>query len=359
VDTFDQLVARLEPNVVAYWKLAENAPPQGGPLPAAKDERELVDGAYAGAPTFGTPTIVRQDTGGQCVRFNGAEHVDIGHHDDLKTAAGTILIFHQHDSLLEKKILMAGDANATTGGFGVEVQADGSIRSFLAVSPSDYRIQVGPAGDVVIRRAYCSVFRWGNGGLAHDLWGETGFIRRLTNTTTAGLAGTSAIRIGAWHTGTGPHDGPISRVIWLDRRLDDGELDAIAIPRTLWEADAVADSFNVSPGPGVTSLAVQANDALLAGDEQTELMPGSFTGDGSIVLNADGKRVDYTAPAVEGGASFQYRLKRGWPVSNTVTVMITVSEAGMFSGPTQLFGAKTGDPLTSVGGITFESQEPV
>src|SRR5687768_13170654 len=110
---FDNLVASFEPNVLAYWKLAESA----GPV--ATDEESLVNGTYSGAPAFGAPTIVQEDTGGQCVRFSGNEQVDLAHNAALKTAAGTILAFHQHDHLLEKSTLLAGDSNATNGGIGL------------------------------------------------------------------------------------------------------------------------------------------------------------------------------------------------------------------------------------------------
>lgn len=350
---FDALVAGFEPNVLAYWKLAESA----GPV--AIDQQGLIGGTYAGAPTFGVPTIVQRDTGGRCVRLNGNEHVDIAHHGDLKTAAGTILVFHQHDVLLDKSTLLAADSGGTTGGIGLEVLANGGIRSFLAAPGPDYRVLEGPAGDVQLRNAYCTGLRWGSGGLAHDLFGEGGHVRQLTDPTTAGVTGTSAIRLGAWHTGVSRHRGPIGRIIWLDRRLSDTELVSIALPCTLWEAQAITDSLTVAPGSGVTPLHVQANDQLLAGDEQTELVPGSFTGDGSLALNADGRRVDYTAPVAEGSAAFQYRLRRGWPASNTATVMITVSDSGSFTGPTTLQSAQTGDTLTSVSGVFIESQEPL
>jgi Bacterial Ig domain len=353
VTRFDDIVASLEPNVVAYWKLAESA----GPV--AIDEGALVNGTYSGAPTFGVPAIVKRDPSGQCARFSGNEHVDVPHDSALKTAEGTVLVFHQHDGLPEKATLLAADSNAGTGGIGLEVLADGGMRSFLAAPGPDYRILEGPAGDVTQRNAYCSALRWGSGGLAHDLFGEGGHIRKLTDPTTAGVTGTSAIRLGAWHTGVARHRGPIARVIWLDRRLSDTELASIALPRTLWEAQAAADSFTVAPGSGITPLDVQANDTLLVGDEITKIVVGSFAGNGSIAANPDGKRVDYTAPATAGSASFQYSLKRGSPTSNTVTVMVTVSDAGAFAGPTQLFSARSGDPLTSAGGTTIESQEPV
>jgi hypothetical protein len=370
VAAFDDVVKRMG-GVVAYWKLAEDEPPEGQPLPPAKDEQNLIEdieGTYSGAPTFGVSTIVQNDTGGQCVRFNGTEHVDIEDEPQLKTADGTILIFHQHDSLPQKSTLLAADSNATVGGIGLEVTADGRMRSFLAAPGApdpDYRILEGPPGDVKLRNAYCSVLRWGPpGGMAHDLFGEGGRIRQLTDPTTAGLTGTSAIRLGAWHTGVSRHRGPIGRIIWLNRRLSDPELDDLFVdeedllPRTLWEAQALADKFTVAPGSGITTLAVQANDALLAGDEQTELMPGSFSGNGSIALNADNKRVDYTAPPAEGSASFQYRLEREGSVSTSVIVSIAVAQGATFSGPFSWNSAKSGDLWMDDLGHTVGTQEP-
>jgi hypothetical protein len=45
---------------------------------------------------------------------------------------------------------------------------------------------------------------------------------------------TSAIRIGAWRTGTtSRHDGPIGRVIWCNQRLNSSQQLSVALARTI------------------------------------------------------------------------------------------------------------------------------
>jgi hypothetical protein len=232
-DTYDRLVATFGPNVVSYWKFQNDG----------TDEKGTQDATFTGSPEPNVATIVDLDTfvegaplDGECIAWPGTPGVyaEAGHNAAHKTAEGTIVVTFQHDSLGEKSTLVAADSNSSPGGLSLEVQTDGSPRCYLRRQTGGGLVLVGQPGDVQLAQAYTLIFKWGAAGLSMALWDENGtLVRRLTDPLADGVTGTSSIRFGAWHSDVSHHDGPYGRVIWLKRRISDGEEAILARARTI------------------------------------------------------------------------------------------------------------------------------
>lgn len=350
-------------NVVRHWPMDDASP---GPMVDLKGVGNL---AIVGTGfVFEGPSIVDLDAGGGALRIPGDEGawLEVADHATLKTAAGTVIIFHQHDSLATKRTLAAKDSigagsGGAAGALSIEVQTDGAGRFFISDGTPTYHVLLGQPGDVELRKAYCTVVRWGSPGMGYDLYDEDHqLVRSLSNAVTAAPTQASLLRVGAWHTGVSRHDGPMGRIVWLNTRLSDAAVALLAIPLTHWGVTLVNDSVTVAPGSGTTVVDVQANDINLVGDETTAI--DSVVGDGSAAINADGKRINYTAPAGEGSCTVTYHLVRRGASSSTGTLTVTVTAGGgegEFTGPTTLTSAKASDNLQSTGGLNIQSASPI
>jgi hypothetical protein len=226
--TYDVVVFAFDPDVVSYWKF-ENS---------GADEKGTRNASITGSPEPGVETIVDLDVNGECIAWPGSSgaFAEAAHRAAHKRAAGTIVVTFQHDSLGQKSTLIAADADAAAGGLSMEVQTDGSPRCFLRRQSDGVPVAlVGQPGDVQPNEAYTLIFKWGPAGLSMALWNEDGLlVRRVTDPIGDGVSGTSPIRFGAWHTDTAHHDGPYGRVIWLKRRISDGEEVVLARAKTIF-----------------------------------------------------------------------------------------------------------------------------
>jgi hypothetical protein len=123
---------------------------------------------------------------------------------------------------------------------------------------------------VALNQAHTMIFKWGPAGLSMALWNEDGtLVRRVTDLLADGVTGTSPIRFGAWHDGVqGPHHGPYGRVIWLKRRISDGEEATLARARTIIRGTlgtVLVGAWPLSETSGtIFTDTVGANDATLA-----------------------------------------------------------------------------------------------
>lgn len=240
VADFDAEVDAYSANLVSYWKFENNG----------ADREGVSNAVIFGGVELNVETIVDLDriaegapVDGKVIAFPGLASIyaEAPHASALKTAAGTIVVHFQRDTSSVKSTLVAGDrsiggTSAGAGGFSIEVEADGSPRAFLRQQSDGAAVVItGNAGDVAVNAAYAMVFKWGTGGLSLALYNAAGsLVRRATDALTDGLTGTSPIRFGLWHDGTSsPHDGPYGRVIWLDRRISDGEETDLARGRTI------------------------------------------------------------------------------------------------------------------------------
>jgi hypothetical protein len=232
--SYDARVDSLE-GVVSYWKFQNNGTDE-------KDPSHTTDAIITGSPELHVDTIVKDDTGGECVAWPGVSgnYAEVPHNAKHKTAQGTIVVTFQHDHLSSKSTLVAADrSNGGTasgpGGLSMEVTPEGAPRCFLRRQPDGAVVElVGAAGDVQVGQAYSLIFKWGPGGLAMTLWNASGnLVGRKTDPLENGVTGTSPIRFGAWHTGVSPHDGPYGRIVWLNRRLSDAGEIVLARARTI------------------------------------------------------------------------------------------------------------------------------
>jgi hypothetical protein len=274
ITTFDETVAAFGPDVVSYWKFDD----AGATL---VDQKGVQNGTITGSPERNVATIVRRDTvaagatsNGTCIAWPGTigEYAEVAHNAAHKTASGTIIVTHQHDGLADKSTLFAAAVGGLAGAISLEVNTDGSPRAVLRNASAVPTVLLGALGDIVVDRAYTSIVKWGTGGFAYALWNDAGaLVRRLTSTLATGVTGTSAIRFGAWHSDVAFHDGPMARVIWMNRRITDVEEPTFALAQTIVRAvdpgeepppEETEAQFWVSPtgtGPGT-----QTNPASIA-----------------------------------------------------------------------------------------------
>jgi hypothetical protein len=227
--TFDDLVAIFSDDLVHYW-------PFDG---TAEDEQGLADATFTGAPELGVPTLVLGDTivegapaDGHVVAWSGelGEYAQAPHHAAQKTLSGTIIVYAQLDALNHPAQLIMADAASAAGGLGFGIGLGGVPTAYLR-GPFGTPVTVaGIAGEVLLGRAYCFMFKWGGSGLALAIYDDAGDLvrRALDPTMSAGLTGTSAVRFGASHAGADNYDGPYGRVIWLDRYISTVEEDLFA-----------------------------------------------------------------------------------------------------------------------------------
>ena len=253
--TCEEIIAAFSADLVSYWRFQNNG----------NDSEGVQNAAITGSPELNVRTIVGRDTiaegalaDGECIAWPGTpgEHAQAAHNVAHKTAAGTIVVYHQHDTLSLKSTLICGDAANAAGGFSVEVNPNGSPRAFVREASGVPTVVTGNPGDVQLKRAYTTIFKWGTGGLSLSLWDDGGnLVRRVTNSTTAGLSGsTSVIRFGAWHDpGTAEHDGPYGRVLWFSRRLTDADELTLALAKTISHAGGAAGAAG-GPAPDLPFL---------------------------------------------------------------------------------------------------------
>jgi hypothetical protein len=92
--TYDSVVFAFDPDVVSYWKFENDG----------ADEKGTRQATITGSPELGVETIVDLDADGECIAWPGSSGVfaEAAHHAAHKTAAGTIVLTFQHDSLVQR-----------------------------------------------------------------------------------------------------------------------------------------------------------------------------------------------------------------------------------------------------------------
>ena len=166
--TYDSVVFAFDPDVVSYWKFENDG----------ADEKGTRQASITGSPELGVETIVDLDAGGECIAWPGSSGVfaDAAHHAAHKTAAGTIVLTFQHDSLGQRSTLIAADANAAAGGLSLEVLSDGAPRAYLRRQSDGAPVAlVGQPGDVQPNEAYTLIFKWAHRASRWRSGTSTGF----------------------------------------------------------------------------------------------------------------------------------------------------------------------------------------